>query len=110
RLPEPARAPVRSSLAGAREVAARAGTVGRPLAHYATAAFWSGVEHSALALAAITIAGALILVPLSPPRKAAESGIRRRHLPWPTRAARTSRSDAHANDRSMASVRRTLDP
>ncbi len=110
RLPEPARAPVRSSLAGALEVAERAGNVGRPLADYAKDAFWSGVEHSALALAAITTAGVLILVPLSPPRKAAESGIRRRHLPWPTHAARTSRSDAHANDRSMAPLRRTLDP
>lgn len=68
RLPEPARDPVRSSLAGALEVAERAGAAGEPLAEYAKAAFWDGVEHSAFALAVISLAGALILIPLSPGR------------------------------------------
>lgn len=72
RLPEPARAPVRSSLAGALEVAERAGVVGRPLADYAKAAFWTGVEHSVFALAVITVAGALLLLPLCPGRKRPE--------------------------------------
>ncbi|MFF0493766.1 MFS transporter [Nocardia sp. NPDC003482] len=67
-LPEPARGPVRSSLAGALEVAKRAGPSAAPLADYAKTAFWAGVQHSVLALSLISLVGALVLIPLAPGR------------------------------------------
>lgn len=103
-LPEPARAPVRSSLAGALEVAERAGAAGKPLADYAKAAFWDGVERSAFALAMISLAGALILVPLSPGRPSTggnsifrrirQHGLYHLRRPWRKRATRTDRSES----------------
>lgn len=117
-LPEPARAPVRSSLAGALEVAERAGVTGRPLADYAKTAFWGGVENSVFALAVITVAGALFLVPLSPGRKGPAGdrsfhGIRQRHRyhlrrPWRTRATHGDRSKSASITESITTAERTL--
>ncbi|MCC3317964.1 MFS transporter [Nocardia africana] len=66
RLPEPARGPVADSLAAALQVTDRAGPAARPLAEFAKTAFVHGSTRAALALAAITAAGALVLAILAP--------------------------------------------
>ncbi len=67
-LPEPARGPVADSLAAALQVADRAGPAAQPLAEFAKTAFVHGSTQAALALAAITAAGALALAILAPGR------------------------------------------
>ncbi|WP_280382488.1 MFS transporter [Nocardia wallacei] len=68
RLPEPARGPVADSPAAALEVADQAGPVARPLAEFAKTAFVHGSGQAALALAALTTAGAIVLAILAPGR------------------------------------------
>ena len=68
RLPPEARGPVTDSLAGALEVADRAGPAGRQLADFAKSAFLHGTEQSAIVLALIAAAGAAILLVWAPGR------------------------------------------
>ncbi|BAE46185.1 MFS transporter [Rhodococcus erythropolis] len=68
RLPPDARGPVSDSLAGALEVADRAGPVGEQLADFAKSAFLHGAEQSAIVLALIAAAGAAILLFWAPGR------------------------------------------
>src|SRR5690606_10135250 len=67
-LPEPARGPVADSLAAALQVADQAGPVAAPLAEFAKAAFVHGSGQAALALAALTTVGAIVLAVLAPGR------------------------------------------
>ncbi|MBY6687456.1 MFS transporter [Rhodococcus sp. BP-149] len=67
-LPPEARGPVTDSLAGALEVADRAGPAGRQLADFAKSAFLHGTEQSAIVLALIAAAGAAILLFWAPGR------------------------------------------
>jgi hypothetical protein len=67
-VPEPARGPVADSLAAALQVADQAGPVAAPLAEFAKAAFVHGSGQAALALAALTTVGAIVLAVLAPGR------------------------------------------
>ncbi|EGD56327.1 MULTISPECIES: MFS transporter [Actinomycetes] len=77
RLPPEARGPVADSLAGALEVADRAGPAGQQLADFAKSAFLHGVEQSAIVLALIAAAGAAILLVWAPGRASPDAGASR---------------------------------
>lgn len=68
RLPEAAQAPVSDSLAGALEVADRAGPSAEPLVAAATGAFIDGAASACLALACAAAAGALLMAFWAPGR------------------------------------------
>jgi EmrB/QacA subfamily drug resistance transporter len=86
RLPEPARGPVADSLAAALQVADQAGPAAQPLAEFAKAAFVHGSSQAALALAALTAAGAIVLAVLAPGPTTRRSRTPRPHTSTPSRS------------------------
>lgn len=65
-LPEAAREPVSDSLAGALQVAERAGPVGDPLAEFARNAFLEGFQQAGIALGCMTFVAAILVAACAP--------------------------------------------
>lgn len=72
-VPPDARGPISDSLASALEVAERSGPAGVELAHAANAAFMHGAAQASLALAAISLVGAVALGVWAPGRTTART-------------------------------------
>ena len=73
-LPPPAASAARSSVAGAAEVAARAGAHGPALLERAQSAFVSGFSTALLVGACVLFAAGLVVAIVSPPRAAVAPG------------------------------------